>query len=459
MSFHGAVGMVTGSCHLLKAGGMKILIDCGLFQGENRWRSLNYADFGFDPASLDVVLLTHAHLDHCGRLPLLVKAGFKGKIICTPATNDIAKIALMDSAKVQEEDYEHWRRINLKQGFIPKPPLYNTMDVLDALGHFRPHARYDKPLELSGNVSATFRDAGHILGAAFIEIKVRNELKVVYSGDLGNKGKPIIRDPSFPKNADAVVLETTYGNRDHRAIGDSIDELVDVINRTFDRGGNVLIPSFAIERAQDLLFVLRELHDSKRLPECNVFLDTPMGINVTNVMRRHPECFDDSTRRIFNESRDPFGFPGLQLTKTRAASKRVNYIKKNAIVIAGAGMCNGGRIRQHMKYNIWRPECSLVFLGYQAEGTLGRELVQGAKEVSFLGEHYKVNCEVHTVGGFSSHADRSGLIEWLEHTPDMGDLFLLHGESGAISSFKEEVEFRGLARRIHVPGLHGEYVI
>jgi len=457
MSFHGAVGMVTGSCHLIRAGGLNLLIDCGLFQGENRWRSLNYDDFGFSPSELDYVLLTHAHLDHCGRLPLLVKAGFRGKILCTSATADITKVVLMDSAKVQEEDFERWRKINLRDGFIPKPPLYSTMDALRAVDHLKPAAAYDKPVTLNDNVKVTYRDAGHILGAAFIEIVVRNDIKVVYSGDLGNSRKPIISDPSFTKNADAVVIETTYGNRDHKDIDQSIEELLSVIISTFERGGNVVIPSFAVERAQDLLYILRGLHESGRLPDCRVFLDSPMGINVTNIMRRHPECLDPETRELFSRQHDPFEFPGLELTKTRAASKRINSIRKRAIIIAGAGMCNGGRIRMHMKYNIWRPESSLVFLGYQAEGTLGRQLVEGAKEVGFLGEVYKVNCQVHTLGGFSSHADRSGLLDWLGHTKGMDHLFLLHGESESIRSFREEVELRELARNVHVPTLHEEF--
>ena len=459
MSFHGAVGMVTGSCHMIKVGGLKILIDCGLFQGEKRWRSLNYENFGFNPADIDYVLLTHAHLDHCGRLPILRKKGFRGKIICTSATNDIAKVSLMDSARIQEEDYEHWRRINLRDGMLPKQPLYTTMDAMETMGQFRPKAVYDKPFDLGKHLKVTYRDAGHILGASFIEIVVKNQIKIVYSGDLGNSGKPIIRDPSFTKDADVVVLETTYGDRDHKDIASSKTELLRVVKETFNKGGNVLIPSFAIERAQELLFVLRQLHEDGELPECNVYLDSPMGISITNIMRRHPECLDEQTLEMFHDKRDPFEFPGMQFTKTRASSKRLNTLKKNAIIIAGAGMCNGGRIRMHFKYNIWRPECSIVFMGYQAEATLGRQLVDGEKHVSFLGEAYNVNAQVHTIGGFSSHADRTGLLDWLEHTRGMEHLFLLHGEGRATNAFKQQVEQMELARNIHIPQLNEKFTI
>lgn len=442
----------------MKAGGLKILIDCGLFQGEHKWRSLNSGPFGFTPSEIDCLLLTHAHLDHCGRIPLLYSSGFRGKIICTSATYDIARVILMDSARIQEEDFEHWSRINQRRGVIPKRPLYTTMEVVDCLPLFKPDARYDDPIALNDKVSATFRDSGHILGASFIEIESSGEGRVTFSGDLGNRSKPIIRNPALPHPADVFVLETTYGNRDHKPFDASVDELRRVINDTFRRGGNVVIPSFAVERAQDLLYVLRHLRDEDKIPQCHVYLDSPMAINVTEIMRKHPECFDEETKALFmDEQDDPFDFHGLQFTRSQSASKQINFIKNNAIIIAGSGMCNGGRIRQHLKHNIWRPQSSIVFLGFQAKGTLGRDLVDGAKQVNIFGETFNVNAEVHTIGGFSSHADRSILIEWLETAGAARSLFLVHGEEGALDSFSDEARSRGLASNVIVPDMHKVY--
>jgi metallo-beta-lactamase family protein len=422
---------------MVETGGLNLLVDCGLFQGEGLWRARNEGEFGFDPASIDYLLLTHAHLDHCGRIPLLVKRGFRGRILCTPATYDIARIVLLDSARIQEEDVEHWRPVNLRDGFTPKRPLYTTEDALDSLGFFDARARYDKPLKLGGSVKVTFRDAGHILGASFIEIAPKGGPKIVFSGDLGNRGKPIIRDPSYPRHADVLVVESTYGDRLHKDMGRSVEELYDCIKETFDAGGNVVVPSFAVERAQELLFILRDFSEKGRLPKCDVFLDSPMGIKVTDTMRRHPECFDEETLALFNSHGDPFSFPGLHLTKMQTASKRINHIKGNAIIIAGSGMCTGGRIRLHLQRNIWRQECSIMFMGFQAKGTLGREIVEGAKEVSILGEIFKVRANIHTIGGFSSHADRDNLLDWMSHGGKKRQVFLVHGEPGALSSLQD----------------------
>ena len=460
ISFHGAVGGVTGSCYLLRAGGLNILVDCGLFQGENQWRARNEGDFGFDPAGIDFLLLTHAHLDHSGRIPLLVKRGFRGNIVCTRATYDITKIILLDSARIQEEDVEHWRPVNLRAGFEPKRPLYTTFDALDALGYFESLAKYDKPLKLNNEVKVTFRDAGHILGASFIEVDTKGGGRVVFSGDLGNSGKPIIRDPSYPSNsgdAQVMVVESTYGDRAHRSIDDSVEELINCIVRTFEAGGNVIIPSFAVERSQELLYYFRKFHDQGRLPKCDVFLDSPMAINVTNIMRRHPECFDEETSALFNSNNDPFTFPGLQITKTQTASKRINKSKRNAIIIAGSGMCTGGRVRLHLQRNISRPECSILFIGFQAKGTLGRAIVEGTPEVSILGETYKVEANIHTIGGFSSHADKPALLDWLSHGERHQKAFVVHGEPISSEAFRASVIEGNLSDEAIVPALHEIY--
>jgi len=451
LSFHGAADTVTGSCHLLRAGGLNILVDCGLFQGDPRWEERNYDNFDFDPESIDYLLLTHGHLDHCGRIPLLVKKGFHGTIVCTSATSDIAKIVLMDSARIQEEDFAHWGKILLRRGKKPRPPLYTTLEALDALRYFQEFPEYNQPLPLNGNITVTFRDAGHILGASFIEIETRGGGRIIFSGDLGNRNKPIIRDPSPPESADVIVVESTYADRNHRSFDASVEELYHVISDAYRRGGNVLIPSFAIERAQDLLYVLRHLYDQGRMPSCRVFLDSPMGISVTGIMRRHPECFDEETRRLIENHDDPFSFPGLEFTRESNESKQINFIKNHAIIIAGSGMCTGGRIKHHLKHNIWRKASAVIFVGYQAEGTLGRKIVDGKKKVRIFGETYKVNASVHTIGGFSSHADRDILIDWLNHSIGTDRIFIVHGEDAPRKAFKKELEAGKAAKTVHIP--------
>lgn len=458
ITFHGAADTVTGSCHLLKAGGLRILVDCGLFQGTHELENRNFDDFEFDPASIDVLLLTHGHLDHCGRIPVLVAKGFRGQIICTAATYDVVRVVLLDAARIQEEDFERWQRMSNRKDLPPRRPLYTTLEALDALEYFTRHyAQYEKPVRLSDKVSVRFRDAGHILGAAFLELEVKGEYRIIFSGDLGNHGKPVVRDPQMPGKAEFAVVETTYADRNHRQIAESVKELRDVINGTFNRGGNVMIPSFAIERAQDLLFYIRDLIEKGEIPHCSVFLDTPMGISFTNIIRRHRECQNDELRALFDGGEDPFEFPGLQLTKTTEESQRINFVKSNAIIIAGSGMCTGGRIRHHLKHGIWRPENSLVFVGYQAYGTLGRQIVDGAEDVRIYGELYRVRAKVHTIGGFSSHAGHDDLLRWVSAIEGLDRLFLVHGEKAARSGFKDELVAQKTAREIIVPHLNEKF--
>ena len=452
--------MVTGSCHLLEAGGLKILVDCGLFQGTHEIENKNFDDFEFDPSEIDFLLLTHGHLDHCGRIPVLHQKGFKGRIISTSATYDVVRIVLLDAARIQEEDFERWQRVSKRKDLPPRRPLYTTMDALDTLEYFsREFAQYGKPMRLNDQVSVKYRDAGHILGAAFLEVEVRAECRVLFSGDLGNCCKPIVRDPEMPDRADVAVVETTYANRNHRQLTDSVAELRDIINKTFGRGGNVLIPSFAIERAQDILYFLRQMTKDGDIPHCSVFLDTPMGISFTNIIRRHPECLDEEMHAFMARHEDPLNFQGLQMTRTTEESQRINHIKSHAIIIAGSGMCTGGRIRHHLKHNIWRPECSVVFVGYQAIGTLGRQIVDGAQEVRIYGEAYRVKAKVHTVGGFSSHADHDAVLKWIREIKGLDKLFLVHGENGARDAFKKEILDGGIAREVIAPHLNQEFTL
>jgi len=457
LSFHGGVSGVTGSCHLLKAGGLIVLVDCGFFQGSFETEQRNRDDFGFDPASVDYLLLTHGHLDHCGRIPLLVRKGFRGKIICTSATYDIARIIMLDTAQIQEEDAAHWKTIKKRKGLEATEPLYTTLDALDALRYFGEFAEYGKLVNLNDQVSVTFRDAGHILGAAFLEIDVAKEKRIVFSGDLGNRNKPIIRDPYYPQRADICIVECTYSDRDHKDIETSVGELRDAVLATFKRGGNVLIPSFAIERTQDMLFYLSRMYYKKELSSFRSFLDSPMAISVNEIMRRHPECFDEETAQMLAKNHDPFSFPGLHLTKTPDQSRSINAVESHAIIIAGSGMCTGGRIKHHLKHNIWREEASIVFVGYQAEGTLGRKIVDGNSEVKIFDENYRVRATVYTIGGFSAHADRTILLDWLKHCEKPDHLFLVHGEDRALSSFGQEVKTHNIAKEIHVPDLHQSY--
>ncbi|RME67537.1 MAG: MBL fold metallo-hydrolase [Nitrospirae bacterium] len=456
LSFHGGVDGVTGSCHLLEAGGLKILVDCGMFQGGPEADERNHAEFGFNPEEIDYLLLTHGHLDHCGRVPLLVKRGFRGRILTTEATYDVAKVVLMDAAHLQEEDYEHWQRIRKRKGQPPPPPpLYDSYEALDSFRFFTTVDGYDRPVKLNEHVKVTFRDAGHIIGSSFLEIKIDKELRIVFSGDIGNRNKPIIKDPQMPSEADIVVLESTYGNRNHRSIEESLLELKEAILDTCQRGGNVLIPAFAIERAQDLLFYLRQMSEEGQLPDCNVFLDSPMAISITKIMRRHPEVFDRQTRALVERNKDPFSFPGLVFTRHPEDSKKINFIRSRAIIIAGSGMCTGGRIKHHLKHNIWRPECSVVFVGFQARGTLGRRIVDGEKEVPIFGERYRVEARIYTIGGFSAHADRDILLDWLEAARVPEHLVLVHGETEVIEALSRKIKEQGLARNVHVPKMHG----
>jgi len=438
LSFHGADRGVTGSCHLVECAGRRILIDCGLFQGNHELEEDNAESFGFDAAAIDVVLLTHAHLDHCGRLPLLAKRGFRGEIITTSASRELARLVLLDSANLQEEDAR--RRLRTRRGRRDgdAEPLYSMVDALQAFDAFGRNAQYGKPIDLGGGIRATFIDAGHILGSAsvFLELEENGTRRtVLFSGDLGNSGRPLLRDPATPPQSDVVVMESTYGDRLHKPIPPSVAEFYDAVSDAFARGGNVVIPTFALERAQELLYYLREGIDKNRLsPAIQVFLDSPMAISATEIFRRHPECFDKETMALFDAKRDPFGLPGLHFTRESAESMALNRITGGAIIMAGSGMATGGRVRHHLKHNLWRRDASVIFVGFAAKGTLARQIIDGAKEVSIFGERIPVNARVHTINGFSAHADQAELLAWHKHT-GAGRTFLVHGEVETMKLF------------------------
>ena len=442
LSFLGAAQNVTGSSFLLEADDFRILVDCGLYQ-ERELRSRNWNPFMFRPSDLDAVLLTHGHLDHCGLLPKLVHEGFRGKIYCTPATYDIVKISLLDSAHIQEEDAEFKRRRHEREGRrgrFPEVPLYTTEDVKATLPLFSP-VRYEELFLKSHGIEATFHDAGHVLGSAMIKLLIeRNGKKrsILFSGDVGRWDKPILRDPTLFEEADYVVVESTYGNRLHEDSKDTAERLCDVINTAVKTGGNIVIPSFALERTQEVLYHLNMLLMEDRIPHLMVFVDSPMAIRISEVFENHPELFDEEMMELIRRRESPFDFPGLKMVRTVHGSKAINRIRGTAIIIAGSGMCTGGRVKHHLVTNISRAESTILFIGYQAKGTLGREIVEGAKKVRILGRKHPVRARIVKIGGFSAHADRDELFRWLSalKRPPMR-VFVVHGETESARSFSD----------------------
>ncbi len=454
IGFYGATKEVTGSCFLLEIRGLKILIDCGMFQGREAHELPS--EFPFSPKKIDYLILTHAHIDHCGRIPLLVREGFKGKIISTRPTAQIARIMLLDSAKVMREHYKVLLRKAKRKGReLPSLPLYDEYDVVESFPFFEIQLPYERPFNLSEDIKITFKDAGHILGSCFVEIEdLKARKKFIFSGDLGNKGKPIVRDYTLPSAADFVFMETTYGDRNHKPFEESKKELLEAICETFKNGGNVLIPTFALERAQEILFILREFHEAGELPPCQVFLDSPLAIKATRIFEANPEFFDENAYQIF-QRKDPFDLPGLHFTEDVEESKAINNIRSGAIIIAGNGTLTGGRILHHLKNNIWREECSLVFVGFQPRGTLGRKIVEGADKIHLFGEEVAVRLKVYTINGFSSHADQRELLEWVSYCGTPEKLFLIHGEEDKMQIFKSALP-EDLQSKVYIPSFSEE---
>lgn len=461
ISFHGADQEVTGSCHLVECNGSKILIDCGMFQGGRELAEENAEPFGFDAAQIDYLLLTHAHLDHCGRIPLLTKRGFKGEIITTSASRELARLVMLDSAHLQEEEaaYQSRRaaRHHARHGKQPLQPLYSVLDTLNSLDYFGRTATYDQPLDIAPGVRATFINAGHILGSASIFLELEEDGRrrtVLFSGDLGYTGRPLLRDPAKPPHADVVVMETTYGNRLHKKLQPSIEELYSGIEDTFRRGGNVIIPTFALERAQEILYFLHEGIASGRLSaSMQVFLDSPMAISATEIFERHPECYNAETKQLFGDGKDPFSVPSLRFTRETAESIALNKVSGGAVIMAGSGMCTGGRVTHHLKHNLWRSNSSVIFVGYAATGTLARRIIDGEKTVRIFGEEIEVQARIYTIGGFSAHADQEELLAWHHQIGRPERTILVHGEEDAMT------HFAGLLSdtRVEMPALNQAY--
>jgi metallo-beta-lactamase family protein len=460
ISFHGAAHGVTGSCHLVECAGRRLLIDCGLYQGGREIEEENARPFGFDPAGIDFVLLTHAHLDHCGRLPLLVKQGFKGEIITTAPTRELARLVMIDAAHLQEEDARHRLRRAQRRGREDEAiaPLYTILEAINTQDAFGRTAAYGQPLEVAPGVRATYLDAGHILGSASILLELEENgqrRRVLFSGDLGNAGRPLLRDPTPPPPVDVVVLETTYGDRLHKPLAPSVAELYDAVTETFERGGNVIVPTFALERAQELLYYLREGVEQRKLPATlQVFLDSPMAISATAIFRRYPAFFDARAARLFEGGRDPFDLPGLHYSREAADSMAINRMVGGAVIMAGSGMCNGGRVRHHLKQCLARRNCSVIFVGFASRGTLARRIIDGAKSVRIFDEEVAVRARIYTINGFSAHADQAELLAWHAHTR-AGRTFLVHGDEEAMQAFAGRLT----GTEVHLPAPHEAYTL
>ncbi len=444
ISFHGADRGVTGSCHLLEAAGRKILVDCGLYQGGRRIEEENAQDFGFAAGEIDFVLLTHAHLDHCGRLPLLVRRGFGGEILATAATRELTRLVLLDAAHLQEEEARFHARLREKHGGNGEAvaPLYSLLDAMDVFDRFGRVAAYGRAIELAPDLTVTFFDAGHILGSASVLVEARENgvtRRILFSGDIGNTGRPLLRDPDPPRDVDVAVMETTYGDRLHRPFEASVEEFYQALNAAFQRGGLVIVPTFALERAQDLLFYLREGVERNRLPpSLPVFLDSPMAISATEIFRKHPEGYGEETARLFAEHVDPFAPPGLRFTREKAESMALNALRGGAVILAGSGMCTGGRVRHHLLRHLDRRDSSVIFVGFAAEGTLARQIIDGARQVTIFGENIAVRAHIHTINGFSAHADQAELLAWRAKA-NPRRTFLVHGEEAAMQAFAEKI--------------------
>jgi metallo-beta-lactamase family protein len=442
LSFLGAAKGVTGSRYLAEANGSKILVDCGMYQ-EHEFLHRNWEAFQPPPQEIDAVLVTHAHLDHCGLIPKLVADGFRGRIICTPATADITKIILLDSAHLQEEDAAYKKKRHIREGRkgpYPEIPLYTVEDAEAALPLFETH-EYDEPVAIGEGIVATFHDAGHVLGSSMIQLKIKqgNEKRsIVFSGDIGRWDRPMLHDPSVFARTDYIVVESTYGNRAHERTEFIDEELAEIVNSTVEAGGNIIVPSFALQRAQEILYYLNILQIQNRISDIDVFLDSPMAIKIIDVFKCYSELFDKDMASLLKHNKSPFEFPGLKLVQTVEESKRLNDIQGTVMIIAGSGMATGGRIKHHLANNLSRPECTVLFVGFQAAGTLGRQILDGAKSVRIHGLPHRVYARVRHIQGFSAHADRDELLKWFSKLScNPKHVFITHGEAEAAEDFKK----------------------
>lgn len=439
--FHGAAGEVTGSCHEVFAAGHRLLLDCGMIQGSEADEARNAEAFGFDAASLDAVVLSHAHIDHCGRLPVLVKRGFRGPIHTQEATADLLRIMLEDAASLAEMDAERDNE-HRRGGHAHHQPLFTRRDVGAVMRLVRA-LPYGETSEILPGLRLSLRDAGHILGAASVTLEADEDgstRTLVFSGDIGPLNTPILRDPDPPPRADLVLMESTYGGRLHRERAETIAELGEVFADAWRDGGNVLIPAFAVGRSQELLYWFARHWDDWQLGRWKIFLDSPMAAKIVEVYDRHEDLFDADARRVWQTRPNPFRLPNLRYCIEASQSMAINDVRGGAVIIAGSGMCNGGRIRHHLRHGLGRAQNHVVFVGYQAKGTLGRRLVDGAAQVRIFGEEIQVKAQRHTVGGLSAHADQRGLLDWYSRIAGHPPVALVHGEDEAREAMAQKMK-------------------
>jgi metallo-beta-lactamase family protein len=439
IQFFGAAGEVTGSCHLLTVGDQRVLLDCGLIQGGRKDEARNREPFPFSPGSIDAVVLSHAHIDHSGRLPLLVKSGFRGPIYTHRACRDLCRVMLKDAGFLSEKDAEWENRKRERKGLEPVEPLFTVEDAKIAMRQFKGRVYTEKQQILPG-VSLRLADAGHILGSSIVELWLDDGAearKLVFSGDLGRSGMPVLEDPAVIQQADRVIMESTYGDRLHRSWEDTYREIHTVLNDATGAKGNILIPAFAVGRTQEILYLFAKYYQEWKLDRWLIFLDSPMAIEATRVFTENADLFDEDAAELWRQNNNNPLLPNLQISRTPNQSMAINRIRKGAIIIAGSGMCTGGRIKHHLKHNIWRKDCQLVISGFQARGTPGRALVDGARHIRLWGEEIRVQAKVHTIGGLSAHADQPALKNWYANFKERPPVSLVHGEERAIEGLSD----------------------
>jgi len=449
LQFWGAAQTVTGSMHLVEADGHRLLLDCGMAQGRREEAKKLNSEFPFDPEKIDAVVLSHAHLDHSGKLPMLVKKGFSGSIFSTSATRDLCSAMLADSASLQEMDAKYVNRQNEKQGLPFIKPLYTLHDVARTMRLFQT-VEFQRPLEILPGIKMTFRNAGHILGSASVSLEIaegRDKKKVTalaFTGDLGRKGAAVVKDPDIIDRADVLITESTYGGRDHGPMDEARKNLARVVRETANNGGLLIIPAFAVGRTQDVVYHLHDLMQSKEIPQMPVYVDSPLATNITEIFRAHPECFDEETEQLLMQDGgdDPFGFNMLRYTRSTEESKKLNNIRRPAIIISASGMCEGGRVLHHLRRNIGDPNTTVLFVGFQAENTLGRKLLRGDKTARIYGEEHEVRARMEKIDGYSAHADEGEMLDFINAIPNRPKhVFVVHGEPDATAAMAT-----GLAR-------------
>lgn len=464
ITFHGAARTVTGTQHLVEVNGQRLLLDCGLFQGSRKESYDRNLNLPYEAGAVNALVLSHAHIDHSGNIPNLVKSGFQGDIVCTFATRDLCSTMLLDSAHIQEKDAEFVNKKRAKQGQPPIQPLYKTEDAVNCLEFFNAIG-YHRQREILPGINVTFLDAGHMLGSAIVVLDIEDrdagrDVRLVFSGDLGRIGIPIIRDPEKIDHADLLILESTYGNRLHEPYEDSEKKLEQIVNETYKRGGAIIIPAFAVERTQQLVYTLHKLTVRRDIPELPIFVDSPLAINTTSVFRLHPEAYDEEIRAFMLAEGDPFGFDSLRYTRSVEESKELNFMREPFIVISASGMAETGRILHHLRNRIEDPKNTVLIVGWQAPDTLGRRLVEHEPVVRIFGEEHQVKARVEVLNGFSGHADRAELLGWAQAiTKRPRQTFLVHGEEEAALALADGLRSEAGYEHVDVPTLHQTFSI